>query len=62
VNQADLIAWHRSTAMARAGEKVSVDRDDLLDVLAELVAARALIARAGGGLADLAREARRISS
>ena len=57
VAQADLVALHRSTAMLSPDAPTAVSRDVLLEVLDELIAARALIHRLGTDLRDVARRA-----
>jgi hypothetical protein len=55
VEHADLISLQRSTAMLTPGERASVSREDLLDVLEELIATRQLLSRLGGDLKAVAR-------
>jgi hypothetical protein len=57
VDQADLVAWQRSAAMAAPETTLAVKREELLEVLAELIATRALLARLGADLKTVARRA-----
>lgn len=57
MEQADLIAWQRSVAMLTPNVAVSLERERLLEILDELVATRALLARLGADLKTVARRA-----
>ncbi len=57
MEQADLIAWHRSVVMLTPNAAVTLERERLLEILDELVATRALLARLGGDLKTVARRA-----
>jgi hypothetical protein len=57
MEQADLIAWQRSVAMLTPNAAVSLERERLLEILDELVATRALLARLGADLKTVARRA-----
>jgi hypothetical protein len=56
-SHADLVALHRSTAMAPPGTEVAVGREQLLAVLVELLEARSLLTRLGADLRTVARRA-----
>jgi len=57
VEQADLIALGRSTAMLTPNTVVRITREELLDLVDELVATRALLARLGADLRTVAKRA-----
>jgi hypothetical protein len=57
LSQADLVSVQRSAAMQLAGTKVSVDRDDIIELIEELFELRRLVQRVGGDLKTLARHA-----
>ena len=57
VTDPELIALHRSTAMLQPNVKASVDREQLLELIDELVATRRLLTRLGGDLRTVARRA-----
>ena len=50
-----LTALHRSTAMLQPRMKASVEREQLLEILVELLDTRRLLARLGGDLKTVAR-------
>ncbi len=47
---ADLVSLQRSAAMLSTGQKMPVDRDELLDMCGELIETRRLLARLGTDL------------
>lgn len=57
MEQADLISWHRSVAMAAPRSTVSAQREQLLDVLDELISVRTLLSRLGADIKSVARRA-----
>jgi hypothetical protein len=57
MNQAELVTMQRSAAMQLAGTTVSVDRDDIIELIEELFELRRLVQRVGGDLKTLARHA-----
>jgi len=58
VELADLVSLQRSAAMLSTGQKMPVDRDELLDMCGELIETRRLLARLGGDLKTVARRAK----
>jgi len=58
VELADLVSLQRSAAMLSTGQKMPVDRDELLDMCGELIGTRRLLARLGGDLKTVARRAK----
>ncbi|MEP6659152.1 MAG: hypothetical protein ABJD24_04460 [Acidimicrobiales bacterium] len=58
MNQADLVALQRSTAMIAPGAPAAIKREELLEILDEITATRALLARLGADLKTVARRAR----
>jgi hypothetical protein len=58
--QPELISLHRSVGMLKPDEQMALHRDVLISLLDELMAARSLIKQLGGGLVDVAREAKRL--
>jgi hypothetical protein len=57
VGQAELVALQRSTAMLQPGTTVPMRREELLELLEELTATRALLARLGADRKTIARRA-----
>jgi hypothetical protein len=55
VSDVELTALHRSTAMLQPNVKAAVEREQLLEILDELLDTRRLLARLGGDLKTVAR-------
>jgi hypothetical protein len=55
VSDVELTALHRSTAMLQPNMKAAVEREQLLEILDELLDTRRLLARLGGDLKTVAR-------
>jgi hypothetical protein len=55
VSDVELTALHRSTAMLKPNVKAAVEREQLLEILDELLDTRRLLARLGGDLKTVAR-------
>ena len=55
VPEAELTALHRSTAMLQPKMKATVAREQLLEIIDELLDTRRLLARLGGDLKTVAR-------
>lgn len=55
VSDVELTALHRSTAMLQPSVKAAVEREQLLEILDELLDTRRLLARLGGDLKTVAR-------
>ena len=53
MDQVSLTALHRATAMTSPHTMVSVLREDVLDIVGELLTTRALLARLGTQVPDL---------
>jgi hypothetical protein len=57
MNTADLIATQRSAAMAPPNTDIKVHRDDLIEIIEELLDQRRLLHRVGTDLKTIARRA-----
>jgi hypothetical protein len=57
MNTADLIATQRSAAMAPPNTDIRVPRDDLIEIIEELLDQRRLLQRVGTDLKTIARRA-----
>ena len=55
VSDVELTALHRSTAMLQPNAKAAVEREQLSEILDELLDTRRLLARLGGDLRTVAR-------
>ena len=55
LSDVELTALHRSTAMLQPNVKATVEREQLLEILDELLDTRRLLARLGGDLKTVAR-------
>jgi hypothetical protein len=55
VNDVELTALHRSAAMLKPHTKATVEREQLLEILDELLDTRRLLARLAGDLKAVAR-------
>jgi hypothetical protein len=55
VSDVELTALHRSTAMLQPSVKAAVEREQLLEILDEILDTRRLLARLGGDLKTVAR-------
>jgi len=55
---ADLVSLQRSAAMLGVGQKMPVDRDELLEMCSDLIECRQLLTRLGGDLKTVARRAK----
>jgi hypothetical protein len=56
---AELVAIQRSAAMLREGQTYAVPRDELIELIAEVIEARQLLERLGGDLRTVAARSRR---
>jgi hypothetical protein len=57
MNTADLIATQRSAAMAPPNTDIKIQRDDLIEIIEELLDQRRLLQRVGTDLRTIARQA-----
>lgn len=58
VSEVELTALHRSTAMLQPGVKTGVEREQLLEMIDEILDTRRLLARLGDDLKTVARRSR----
>jgi hypothetical protein len=57
VTDSDLVSMQRSAAMGQPGSKIPIDRDLLIEIVEEVLAKRALLARFGADLKTVANHA-----